>query len=122
MYEKYHEPKKRKISNLFFTPKKKCTKVHENQKQFECDICDAKFKDEAFLTHHFSTEHEGNKHDEGVQICHKCPHLATHFCKTCENKLCKFCIIKHYQNTNFTKKTWNGPYLVDLGVTNSNQL
>ena len=87
-----------------------------------CYFCSAEFTEFTFLTDHVSTEHEESKHEEGVQICHKCPQFATHFCETCENKLCKFCIIKHYQNTNFTKKTWNGPYLVDLGVTNSNQL
>ena len=28
---------------------------------------------------------------------------ATHFCKTCEENLCKFYIIKHYKNKFFNK-------------------
>ena len=99
---KEHEGKKQTKSSSFFTPKN-ATNVHETKKPFKCDVCSAEFTEFTFLTGHVSTEHEESKHEEGVQICHKCPQLATHFCKTCEIKLCKFCIIKHYQNTNFTK-------------------
>ena len=40
-------------------------------------------------------------HDGGVPTCSKSPALATHFCKTCEENLCKFDIIKHYKNKFF---------------------
>ena len=36
-------------------------------------------------------------------MCYSCEKPATHFCKTCDQNLCKFCIIDHYRNTNFTK-------------------
>jgi hypothetical protein len=76
----------------------------KRKKTFECEVCNAEFTEKTlFIVDHVSAEHEGNKHDEGVQMCHKCSQLATHFCKTCQNNLCKFCIVKHYQNINFTK-------------------
>ena len=36
-------------------------------------------------------------------MCYSCEKTATHFCKTYDQNLCKFCIIDHYRNTNFTK-------------------
>ena len=41
----------------------------------------------------------------GIPSCSKqdCENLATHFCKTCEQNLCKFDIIKHYKNKLFNK-------------------
>ena len=68
-------------------------KSHEKKKPFECDICNAGFTENALFIDHLSSVHEGNKHDEGVQMCHKCSQLATHFCKTCQNKLYKLNII-----------------------------
>ena len=78
-------------------------KSPEKKKPYQCDICHARFTENELFIDHLSSVHEGNKHDEGIQMCHKCSQLATHFCKTCQNKLCKFCIIKHYSNTEFTK-------------------
>ena len=38
-----------------------------------------------------------------IKICGKCEKVATHFCQTCNDNLCKFCIIDHYKNPDFTK-------------------
>ena len=46
---------------------------------------------------------EESSHDLAVVICHKCEKLATHFCRNCDQNLCKFCIIDHYKNKNFIK-------------------
>ena len=43
-------------------------------------------------------------HDDFIKICGKCEKIATHFCQTCNENLCKFCIIDHYKNTEFTKE------------------
>ena len=45
---------------------------------------------------------EESSHDLAVVIC-KCEKLATHFCRSCDQNLCKFCIIDHYKNKNFIK-------------------
>ena len=42
-------------------------------------------------------------HDDFIKICGKCEKVATHFCQTCNENLCKFCIIDHYKNPDFTK-------------------
>ena len=44
-----------------------------------------------------------SNHDDFIKICGKCEKVATHFCQTCNENLCKFCIIDHYKNTEFTK-------------------
>ena len=54
-----------------------------------------------------------SNHDDFIKICGKCEKVATHFCQTCNENLCKFCIIDHYKNTEFTK-IWNDTNLVDL--------
>ena len=41
--------------------------------------------------------------DDFIKICGKCEKIATHFCQTCNENLCKFCIIDHYKNPDFTK-------------------
>ena len=66
-------------------------KSHEKKKPFECDICNAGFTENALFIDHLSSVYEGNKHDEGVQMCHKSPQSATHF--ICQNKLYKLNII-----------------------------
>ena len=43
--------------------------------------------------------------DDFIKICGKCEKVATHFCQTCNDNLCKFCIIDHYKNPDFTKIT-----------------
>ena len=43
-------------------------KSHEKKKPFECDICNAGFTENALFIDHISSVHEGNKHDEGVQM------------------------------------------------------
>ena len=45
-----------------------------------------------------------SSHDDFIKICGKCEKIATHFCQTCNENLCKFCIIDHYKNTEFTKE------------------
>ena len=52
---------------------------------------------------HIPSGHEESPHDGAVPTCSKSPTLATHFCKTCEENLCKFDIIKHYKNKFFNK-------------------
>ena len=52
---------------------------------------------------HILSEHEESPHDGAVPTCSKSPTLATHFCKTCEENLCKFDIIKHYKYKIFNK-------------------
>ena len=47
-------------------------------------------------------ENQSN-HDDFIKICGKCEKVATHFCQTCNENLCKFCIIDHYKNPDFTK-------------------
>ena len=42
-------------------------------------------------------------HDDFIKICGNFEKVATHFCQTCNENLCKFCIIDHYKNPNFTK-------------------
>ena len=42
-------------------------------------------------------------YDEAIAICHNCEKLATRFCKTCDNNLCRYCIVEHYKNKSFTK-------------------
>ena len=42
-------------------------------------------------------------HDDFIKICGKCEKVATYFCQTCNENLCKFCIIDHYKNPDFTK-------------------
>ena len=42
-------------------------------------------------------------HDNAIKICDKCDKLCTHFCKTCNENLCKLCIVDYYKNKNFTK-------------------
>ena len=49
-------------------------------------------------------ENQSN-HDDFIKICGKCEKVATHFCQTCNDNLCKFCIIDHYKNPDFTKIT-----------------
>jgi hypothetical protein len=44
-----------------------------------------------------------SSHDDFIKICGKCEKVATHFCQTCNENLCKFCIIDHYKNPDFTK-------------------
>ena len=44
-----------------------------------------------------------SSHDDFIKICGKCEKVATHFCQTCNENLCKFCIIDHYKNPKFTK-------------------
>ena len=46
-----------------------------------------------------------SNHDDFIKICGKCEKVATHFCQTCNDNLCKFCIIDHYKNPDFTKIT-----------------
>ena len=45
--------------------------------------------------------------DDFIKICGKCEKIATHFCQTCNENLCKFCIIDHYKNPDFTKNDTN---------------
>ena len=47
-------------------------------------------------------ENQSN-HNDFIKICGKCEKVATHFCQTCNDNLCKFCIIDHYKNPDFTK-------------------
>ena len=47
-------------------------------------------------------ENQSN-HDDFIKICGKCEKVATHFCQTYNDNLCKFCIIDHYKNPDFTK-------------------
>ena len=42
-------------------------------------------------------------HDDFIKIWGKCEKVATHFCQTCNENLCKFCIIDHCKNPDFTK-------------------
>ena len=44
-----------------------------------------------------------SSHDDFIKICGKCEKVATHFCQTFNENLCKFCIIDHYKNPDFTK-------------------
>ena len=44
-----------------------------------------------------------SNHNDFIKICGKCEKVATHFCQTCNENLCKFCIIDHYKNPDFTK-------------------
>ena len=44
-----------------------------------------------------------SSHDDFIKICSTFEKVATHFCQTCNENLCKFCIIDHYKNTDFTK-------------------
>ena len=51
-------------------------------------------------------ENQSN-HNDFIKICGKCEKVATHFCQTCNDNLCKFCIIDHYKNPDFTKNDTN---------------
>ena len=42
-------------------------------------------------------------YEEVISFYNGCENLTTHHCKTCDSNLCKFCIIDHYKNTEFTK-------------------
>ena len=58
------------------------------------------------LNEHIASVHEEENqsaHNDCMIMCHSCEKPATHFCKSCDQNLCKFCIIDHYRNTNFTK-------------------
>jgi len=48
--------------------------VHEGKKPFKCEICYVQFE----------VENELNEH-----MCHSCEKPATHFCKSCDQNLCK---------------------------------
>ena len=43
--------------------------------------------------------------DDFIKICGKCKKVATHFCQTSNDNLCKFCIIDCYKNPDFTNIT-----------------
>ena len=79
--------------------------VHEGKNSFKCNICSASFTEKPLLISHILSDHEESPHDGGIPSCSKqdCENLATHFCKTCEQNLCKFDIIKHYKNKLFNK-------------------
>ena len=47
-------------------------------------------------------ENQSN-HNDFIKICGKCEKVATHFCQTCNDNLCKFCIIDPCKNPDFTK-------------------
>ena len=44
------------------------------------------------------TDNDLSHHNDGMIMCHGCEIPATHFCKSCNQNLCKFCIINHYKN------------------------
>ena len=71
--------------------------VHEGKNLFKCNICSASFTEKPLLISHILSDHEESPHDGGIPSCSKqdCENPATHFCKTCEQNLCKFDIIKH---------------------------
>ena len=79
--------------------------VHEGKNSFKCNICSASFTEKPLLISHILSDHEESPHDGGIPSCSKqdCENLTTHFCKTCEQNLCKFDIIKHYKNKLFNK-------------------
>ena len=80
--------------------------VHEGKKPFKCEICDDQFELKHELNEHIASVHEEENqsaHNDCMIMCHSCEKPATHFCKSCDQNLCKFCIIDHYRNTNFTK-------------------
>ena len=79
--------------------------VHEGKNSFKCNICSASFTEKPLLISHILSDHEESPHDGGIPSCSKqdCENPATHFCKTCEQNLCKFDIIKHYKNKLFNK-------------------
>ena len=79
--------------------------VHEGKNSFKCNICSASFTEKPLLISHILSDHEESPYDGGIPSCSKqdCENLATHFCKTCEQNLCKFDIIKHYKNKLFNK-------------------
>ena len=82
------------------------TSVHKGKKPFKCEICDVQFELKHELNEHIASVHEEENqsaHNDCVIMCHSCEKPATHFCKSCDQNLCKFCIIDHYRNTNFTK-------------------
>ena len=47
-------------------------------------------------------EVEASSHENALKLCN-CEELATFFCKTCDENLCKLCIIIHYKNKEFKK-------------------
>ena len=77
--------------------------VHEGKKPFKCNVCSTSFSEKPLLLSHILSEHEESPHDGAVPTCYRSPTLATPFCKTCEENLCKFDIIKHYKNKFFNK-------------------
>ena len=51
----------------------------------------------------FDSDSDDSNDNDYMIMCHSCEKPATHFCKSCDQNLCKFCIIDHYRYTNFTK-------------------
>ena len=80
--------------------------VHEGKKPFKCEICDDQFELKHELNEHIASIHEEENQsarNDCMIICHSFENPATHFSNSCDQNLCKFCIIDHYRNTNFTK-------------------
>ena len=99
--------------------------VHKGEQKLKCKICHISFELKIELNQHISSVHDGcitmvnnetlnheknviidndlSPHNDGMIMCHGCEIPATHFCKSCNQSLCKFCILNHYKNTTFTK-------------------
>ena len=71
---------------------------------FDSDSDDSNDKLEKLLGEDSGSDQSNQSaHNDYMIMCHSCEKPATHFCKSCDQNLCKFCIIDHYRNTNFTK-------------------
>ena len=89
--------------------------VHKGEQKLKCKICHISFELKIELNQHISSVHDGcitmvnnetlnhektviidndlSPHNDGMIMCHGCEIPATHFCKSCNQNLCKFCII-----------------------------